>query len=152
MTTKSASLSTVTPYLMVSDTLRAIDYYQHAFGATELIRPPVAPGGKVVHAQIRIFDSPVMLADESPQWANRSPQSLGGAGMHLHVYVDDVDQVVRRAAEAGAKIVIEVNDQFYGDRCGRLVDPFGHTWIIATRKESLTADEMQRRLESSFKA
>jgi PhnB protein len=134
----------VTPYLVIKGASRAIDFYKQAFGATELLRMD-GPDGSVGHAEIKIGDSPVMLADEHPQMGFRSPQTLGGAGISLMVYVENVDEVFPRAIAAGAKELRAVQDQFYGDRSGTLEDPFGHVWTISTHKEDLSNEEMQRR-------
>jgi PhnB protein len=134
----------VTPYLIVRNGAEAIEFYKKAFGATELMRFP-GPGGKIGHAEIRIGDSPVMLADEFPEMGARGPQSLGGAGVNLLIYVPDVDSMFAQALAAGAKMTRPVIDQFYGDRSGTLTDPFGHVWTIATHKEDISMEEMQRR-------
>jgi PhnB protein len=134
----------VTPYLVIKGASRAIDFYKQAFGATELLRMD-GPDGSVGHAEIKIGDSPVMLADEHPQMGFRSPQTLGGAGISLMVYVENVDEVFPRAIAAGAKELRAVQDQFYGDRSGTLEDPFGHVWTISTHQEDLSNEEMQRR-------
>jgi PhnB protein len=134
----------VTPYLAVDDGARAIAFYKEAFGATEVMRMP-GPGGKIGHAEIRIGDSRIMLADEYPDMGFRSPKAYGGSPVGLHLYVEDVDDVARQALAAGAKELRPVKDQFYGDRTGSLEDPFGHVWHIATRKEDLSSDELKRR-------
>lgn len=134
----------VTPYLIVKDAARAIEFYKKAFGATELLRFP-DPSGKVGHAEIKIGDSPIMLADEFPEKGARSPQSFGGSPVLIHLYVEDVDARVRQAVAAGAKLVRPVEDQFYGDRSGGVEDPFGYVWYLATHKEDLTPEEMRRR-------
>jgi PhnB protein len=134
----------VTPYLIVKGASRAIDFYKQAFGATELMRME-GPGGSVGHAEIKIGNSPIMLADEHPEMGFRSPQTLGGAGVSLMVYVDDVDEVFPRAISAGAKELRAVQDQFYGDRSGTFEDPFGHIWTVSTHVEDVPADEMLRR-------
>jgi PhnB protein len=134
----------VTPYLAVDDGARAIAFYKEAFGATEVMRMP-GPGGKIGHAEIRIGDSRIMLADEYPDMGFRSPKAYGGSPVGLHLYVEDVDDVARQAIAAGAKELRPVKDQFYGDRTGSLEDPFGHVWHIATRKEDLSPDELKRR-------
>jgi PhnB protein len=136
----------VTPYLIVKGAADAIDFYKRSFGATELLRM-TRPDGKVGHAEIRIGDSNIMLADEHPEMGYRSPQSLGGAGVSLMVYVDRVDEVFKRAVAGGAKELQSVKDQFYGDRSGTLQDPFGHTWTIATHIEDIPPEEMRRRAE-----
>jgi PhnB protein len=141
---------TVTPYLIVQGAARAIEFYKKAFGATELMRFP-GPGGKIGHAEIRIGDSPIMLADEHPETLSRSPQSLGGTPVGILLYVDNVDAMASQAVAAGAKVLRPVKDQFYGDRTGTFEDPFGHQWTIATHKEDLTGEEMQGRLEEEMK-
>jgi PhnB protein len=134
----------VTPYLAVDDGARAIAFYKAAFGATEVMRMP-GPGGKVGHAEIRIGDSRIMLADEHPDMGFRSPKTYGGSPVGLHLYVEDVDAVAKQARAAGAKELRAVKDQFYGDRTGSFEDPFGHVWHIATRKENVSEGELKRR-------
>ncbi len=134
----------VTPYLIVKDAASAIEFYKRAFGATEMFRM-AQPDGKIGHAELRIGDSPVMLADEAPEMRAVSPQSLGGTPVTIHLYVEDVDAVVRRALEAGAQLTRPVADQFYGDRNGGVADPFGHVWWISTHKEDLSPEELRRR-------
>ena len=136
---------TATPYLIVKGAARAIDFYKQAFGATELVRMP-GPGGTIGHAEIKIGDSPIMLADEVPQMGYRSPAALGGSPVSIMIYVEDVDQVVDRSVKAGAKLERPVADQFYGDRNGTIHDPFGHVWTIATHKEDVSPEEMKRRM------
>jgi len=140
----------VTPYLAVKDAARAIEFYGKAFDAKEVMRLP-GPGGKIGHAEIKIGGDYVMLADEYPEDGHMSPTSLGGSPVKIHLYVEDVDAVASRAVEAGAKILIPVADQFYGDRSGRIEDPFGHIWIISTHKEDVTPAEMQKRMEAYSK-
>jgi PhnB protein len=140
----------VTPYLVVKGASRAIEFYKEAFGATELMRME-GPGGSVGHAEIKIGNSPVMLADEHPDMGFRSPQTLGGAGVSLMVYVDDVDEVFPRAVSAGAKELRPVQNQFYGDRSGTLEDPFGHVWTVSTHVEDLSTDEMIERSKELLK-
>jgi len=137
----------ITPYLIVRGGSDAIEFYKRAFGATELFRFP-APDGKVGHAEIKIGDSPIMLADEYPQMGYNSPQSIGGSPVSLMIYVDDVDIVFSRAIEAGATVKEAVQDKFYGDRIGSVVDPFGHVWHIATHKEDVSIEEMQQRAKA----
>lgn len=137
----------VTPYLTISGAAQAIEFYKKAFGATELMRMP-APGGKIGHAELKIGDSVIMLADESPECGNRSPQSLGGTPVSILIYVEDVDAVFKRAVAAGAKVVREVADQFYGDRSGGITDPFGHGWYIHTHIEDVTPQEIEKRLSA----
>jgi len=145
-----AGFHSVTPYLMVRGAARAIEFYKKAFGANEIMRLP-DPGGNIAHAEIRIGDSVIMLADEAPERGNRAPPTVGGTPMYVALYVDDVDAVARQAVAGGAKLLIPVTDQFYGDRSGRLEDPFGHIWIVATHKEDMTPEEMQRRFEAMMK-
>ncbi|MCA1583515.1 MAG: VOC family protein [Acidobacteria bacterium] len=139
----------VTPYLIVSDGARAIDFYKRAFGATELFRMD-APGGKIGHAEIKIGDSPVMLADEFPEMGARGPHTIGGSPVQLLVYVDDVDRVFPQAIAAGATETRPVKDQFYGDRSGNLIDPFGHAWTLATHTEDIAPEEMDRRAKAMY--
>ena len=140
-----AGYHSVTPYLMVRDAARAIAFYRTAFGAQEVMRL-AAPNGSIAHAEVKIGDSHVMLADEVPDRGFVGPQSLGGAGVSLLLYVDDVDATFAQAVAAGATVRRPLADQFYGDRVGTLVDPFGHVWSIATHREDVSADEMQRRM------
>lgn len=143
--------SSVTPYLIVSGAARAIDYYKMAFGATEIMRMG-GPDGKIAHAELQIGNSRIMLADEMPEMGHKSPQTLGGSGTGLMLYVDDVDDTFARAITAGGTTVRGVQDQFYGDRSGTLGDPFGHQWTVATHVEDVEPDEMQRRMEAAAKA
>jgi len=137
----------VTPYLIIKGATEAIDFYKKAFGATELFRMP-APEGKIGHAEIKIGDSPIMLADEFPEMGYKSPQTLGGSPVSLMIYVADVDTVFKQAIAAGGKEQRPVKDQFYGDRSGTLEDPFGHVWHVATHKEDVSPEEMERRMKS----
>ena len=135
----------VTPYLIVNNGVKALEYYKQAFGATELMRMD-GPDGKLGHAEIKIGDSPVMLADENPQWNAKSPTSYGGTPVSLMIYVDDCDAVFKQAIAAGGKELKGLQDQFYGDRSGTLSDPFGHCWTVATHKEDVAPEEMERRM------
>ena len=139
-----AGYHTVTPYLIIKGAAKAIDFYKKAFGATELMRFP-GPNGTIGHAELKIGDSPIMLADEVPEMGYRSPQSLGGTAVSILIYVENVDAVAKRAIDAGAKVLKPVQDQFYGDRSGFFEDPFGHQWSIATHKEDVSLEEMQMR-------
>ena len=132
----------VTPYLIIKGAAAAIDFYKKAFGASEVFRMPDASGKLIGHAEIKIGDSHVMLADEYPDMGYRSPQSLGGTPVSILLYVDDVDATIPRAVAAGAKLVQPIKDQFYGDRSGTLHDPFGHVWTVATHKKDVSPDEM----------
>jgi PhnB protein len=137
----------VTPYLMVRDAARAITFYRNAFGADEVMRFN-GPDGRVAHAEVKIGDSHVMLADEMPDQGFVGPQTLGGAGVSLMLYVDDVDATFAQALAAGATVRRPVADQFYGDRVGTLADPFGHVWSVGTHREDVSVEEMQRRMAS----
>ena len=137
-----AGYHTVTPYLVVDGAARAIEFYKKAFNAEELLRLPM-PDGKIAHAEVKIGDSPVMLADASDDF--RGPAAFGGTPVSLMVYVTDVDKIFKQAIAAGAKEKRPVADQFYGDRLGTLVDPFGHVWSIATHVEDVAPDEIDRR-------
>jgi len=135
---------TATPYLIVRNAARAIEFYRKAFGATELMRM-AEPNGRIGHAEIRIGDSPIMLADEMPEMGFRSPESLGGSPVSILLYVEEVDAVFNQAVAAGAKVQRPVADQFYGDRTGGVTDPFGHVWYIATHKEDVSPEGMRKR-------
>jgi PhnB protein len=141
---------TVTPYLIIKDAARAIDFYKKAFGATELMRM-ADPSGMVMHAEIQIGDSPIMLADEFPDMGFRGPQAYGGTPVSILLYVKDVDALAAQAVAAGAKVMRPVKDQFYGDRSGTFTDPFGHVWTLATHKEDVPPEEMNRRFEEHMK-
>jgi PhnB protein len=136
-----------TPYLIVNGAARAIEFYQRAFGATEIMRFAM-PDGNIGHAEIKIGNSPIMLADEFPEMGYKGPQSLGGSPVSIMLYVEDVDSVFNRAVAAGGSIREGVQDKFYGDRTGTLQDPFGHVWHIATHKEDMSLEEMHRRAEA----
>jgi PhnB protein len=139
---------TATAYLIVKGAAEAIEYYKQAFGAKELFRFPT-PEGKIGHAEIKIGDSPIMLADEYPEMGYKSPQTLGGSPVSIMIYTEDVDTVFDRAITAGGTVKQEVKDQFYGDRLGTLTDPFGHVWHVATHKEEVSVEEMQRRAKAA---
>ena len=134
----------VTPYLIVKGAAEAIEFYKKAFGATELFRMP-QPDGRIGHAEIKIGDSPIMLADEFPEMKYLSAQTLGGTPVSILLYVPDVDSVFNQAITAGAQQQRPVEDKFYGDRGGSLVDPFGHVWHIATHTEDVSPEEMEKR-------
>jgi PhnB protein len=139
-----------TPYLIIKGAAKGLEFYKKAFGATEIMRIP-APEGKVGHAEIKIGDAIIMLADEFPEMNHKSPQSLGGTPVSILVYVQDVDAFVKRAVSAGAKVVMPVENKFYGDRSGSLEDPFGHQWHFATHVEDVPPDEMAKRAEAFTK-
>jgi PhnB protein len=136
----------VTPYLIVSDATKALAWYADSLGAREVMRLP-GPGGKIGHAEIEIGDSRVMLADEAPEHDAKAPAAFGGSPVSMVLYLPAVDAVVAKAASAGATVKAQPEDKFYGDRMGTIVDPFGHTWHIATHIEDLTPAEIQQRLE-----
>lgn len=133
-----------TPYLSVRGAADALAFYVRAFGAVETMRL-AEPGGRIGHAEITIGEARIMLSDEYPEQGVKSPATLGGTPVAIHLYVPDVDAFVARAVDAGAKLVRPVADQFYGDRSGSILDPFGHHWFVATHKEDLSAEEMERR-------
>ena len=140
---------TLTPFLTVRDAVRAIEFYKEAFGAKER-GVMKGPDGKVMHAELMIGDSIIMLSDEWPEFGALSPLSSGGAGMGLHIYVDGVDAAFDRAVKAGAQIEMPVTDQFWGDRYGKLKDPFGHKWSIATHTKDMSSDEMKRSMDDAM--
>ena len=134
----------VIPYLVVDDGAAAIDYYADVFGATEVMR--MEKDGKIGHAELAIGDSHIMLADEHPDMGYRGPKAFGGSAITIMVYLPDVDAVFARAKTAGGTAERDVQDQFYGDRSGTFVDPFGHRWIVATHVEDVAPEEMERRM------
>jgi PhnB protein len=140
---------TVTPSLVVADAAKAIEFYKKALGAEELMRFP-GPDGSIMHAEIRIGDSTVMLGDEMPDQGVRGPRSIGGTPVGFFVYGDDVDAAWKRAVDAGAREVMPLADQFWGDRTGCLEDPFGHRWWLAQHLRDLTPDELQKAAEEFF--
>lgn len=141
----------VTPYLMIKGAAEAIEFYKRAFGAAELFKV-VTPRNRIGHAEIKIGDSRIMLAEDfGTEYTFRNPQSSGGSSVGLHLYVEDVDAMFAQAVDAGAKAVRPVQNQFYGDRTGTLEDPFGHIWFLATHKEDLSPDEIKQRADAMFK-
>jgi PhnB protein len=141
----------VTPYLIVKGAAEAIEFYKRAFGASERFRM-ADPSGRIGHAEIEIADSAIMLADEFPEMGARGPLTHGGSPVSLYLYVENADEVFRRALAAGAKEQRPVKDQFYGDRSGSLTDPFGHVWHVATHKEDLSPEEIGKRYAEMIKA
>jgi PhnB protein len=139
----------VTPYLVVQGGERALEFYKKAFGATELFRMP-GPGGKIMHAEIKIGDSIIMLADEAPEMGVRSPRTVGGTPVTLHLYVENVDETFDRATKAGAQSLRPVEDRFYGDRSGQFEDPFGHRWDVSSHVEDVPPEEMAKRAEAAM--
>jgi uncharacterized glyoxalase superfamily protein PhnB len=136
-------MHSVTPHLICAGAAKAIEFYKQAFGAEESARLP-GPDGRLMHAAIRIGDSQVMLVDEMPEWGALGPKSLKGSPVTIHLYVDDVDAAVARAVKAGAKVTMPVADQFWGDRYGKLEDPFGHHWSVATPVREVSMEEAQK--------
>jgi PhnB protein len=140
---------TATPYMIVKDAAEAIEFYKKAFGATERFRHADADG-KVRHAEIQIGDSPIMMTSETPDFPDwLGPQARGGSPVHIYLYVEDADALFDRAVNAGAKELMPMKDQFYGDRSGGVTDPFGHVWYISTHIEDVSEEEMQRRAEAA---
>jgi PhnB protein len=135
----------VTPYLALSDAPKAIAFYEKALGAKELYRLPM-PDGRIGHAEIQIGDCRIMVADESPDWGNKSAKSLGGSPIGLCVYSDNVDALADRFVKAGGRVVRELADQFYGDRSGTYEDPEGYRWTLAQHIEDVSPEEMKRRM------
>lgn len=142
-------MTTVTPHLICAGAADAIAFYKRAFNAVEegVLN---APDGKVMHAQIRVNGSSVMLVDEMPQWGALGPKSLNGSPVTIHLYVEDVDATVAQAVEAGAKITMAVSDTFWGDRYGKIEDPFGHQWSVATHKVDLTSEQIREGMQKMF--
>ena len=140
----------VTPYLVMKGATAAIEYYKEVFGAEETVRMD-GPGGTIGHAELKIGDSIVMLADEAPDMGHRGPKAIGGTPVSLVLYVEGVDAVFKRALDAGAKQVRPLENQFYGDRMGTLEDPFGHLWSVATHIEDVSPEEMGRRMQEMMK-
>ena len=138
----------VTPYLAIRNASAALDFYQKAFGAQEMFRMP-SPDGKIGHAEIKIGDSMIMLADEHADMDFFGPETRGGVTANIMLYVEDVDAQFKRALDAGAKEIRPLKDEFYGDRVAMLRDPFGHRWTLHTRIEDVSVDEMRRRMQSS---
>jgi PhnB protein len=138
----------VTPYLTVNRAAEAIRFYQEAFGAREIMR--FEQDGILGHAEIEIADCRIMLGEEMPSWGNKSPLTLGGTPSGLHIYVKDVDKAFAQAIRSGGRQEQPVTDQFYGDRSGTLIDPFGHRWTLATHKEEVSKDELHRRFKEEM--
>jgi PhnB protein len=147
---RPAAPQPITPMLAFRDAPGAIDFYTRAFGARELMRLSM-PDGTIAHAELDIAGGRLSLAGEDPKY-NATPQTLGGTSVILQLYVADVDAFVARAVEAGAEVAIPVADQFYGDRSGRLKDPYGYVWIVSTRQEDMSTEEMQRRLDAMMRS
>jgi PhnB protein len=141
----------VTPHLIVAGAANAIEFYKKAFGAVEAARLP-GPDGKIMHAMIRINGYPVMLVDEMPQWGALGPKALKGSPVTIHLYVEDADAFFKRAVDAGAKVTMPLAEQFWGDRYGKVEDPFGHQWSIATHVRDVSPQEMQEAMKQMEKA
>jgi uncharacterized glyoxalase superfamily protein PhnB len=139
---------TITPSLVIRGAAQAIDFYKKALGAREINRM-ATPDGKIMHAELQIGNSVLFLTDEFPG-ASRAPQTLGGTPVSLQIYVEDVDQLWERAVAAGASVKMPLDNQFWGDRYGQLIDPFGHEWGLATHKEDVAPDEMDRRAREAM--
>jgi PhnB protein len=142
---------TITPYLAVENAPEAIDFYKRALGAKERVRMP-GPGGSVMHAELEIGDSVVMLSDPFPQASTKPPKELGGTSVSIMVYVDNIDSLYKQAIDAGATSLMEPDDMFWGDRFGSVQDPFGHSWTIATHVEDVSPEEMQKRSQEFMSA
>jgi uncharacterized glyoxalase superfamily protein PhnB len=140
-------MHTVTPHLICAGAADAIEFYKKAFGATELSRMP-GPDGKVMHASIRIGDSVIMLNDEMPDWGTLGPKSLKGSPVTVHLYVENADKVFEQAVRAGAKATMPIADMFWGDRYGKVEDPFGHQWSIGTHTRDVSPEEMQKAMQA----
>lgn len=145
-----ADARSVTAHLVVSNGAAAIDFYKKAFGAEEVFRMPAPDGKRLLHAEIRIGDSPVMLAEEFPEFGSRGPLALGGTPVTLHLYVEDVDAAFERAVGAGATATMAPADMFWGDRYGKVTDPFGHSWSLATHVRDVTPEEMAAGAKAAF--
>jgi PhnB protein len=143
--------NSITPYLIIKGAAEAIEYYKKVFGATEVMRMP-QPDGRIGHAELKIGNSHIMLADEFPEMEHRGPLTLGSSPVSMLLYVEDVDAIVDRAVAAGARILKPVQDQFYGDRSGFIQDPFGHLWGVATHKEDVSPQEMKERMKKMMPA
>jgi PhnB protein len=139
-------MRTITPHLVCAGAADAIEFYKKAFNAVELMRMPT-PNGKVMHACIRIGDSQIFLVDEMPEWGALGPKSLKGSPVTIHIQVEDVDAFAARAVNAGAKVTMPVDDAFWGDRYGKLEDPFGHHWSVATHVRDLTPAEIEQAMK-----
>jgi PhnB protein len=144
-----SGFTTVTPYLVIKGAAAAIDFYKKAFGAKEIHRLPM-PDGRIGHAMIRIGDAYIMLADEFPEMGNRGPDSLGGSSCNILLYVKNADKAFQQAIEAGAKQIMPLANMFWGDRYGKIRDPFGHEWSIATQVEVVTAKQMAKRFQETM--
>lgn len=149
--TRPAAQASVTPYMVVSSAERAIAFYKKAFGADEIMRMPTPDGKRLMHAEVRVFGAPVMMADEFPEYsANKGPDMIGSTTVSLHVYVPDANAVFDRAVKAGCTVLMPLADMFWGDRFGKLRDPFGHEWSIAQHLRDVSPAEMQKAAAQAF--
>ena len=140
----------ITPYLVVRDCAAAIEFYKKAFGAEEIFRMLMPDSDRIMHAEIKVNGTPVMMTEEVPEWGSQSPLDLGGTPVSLHLYVSDIDSVYTRAQEAGCEPVMPPQDMFWGDRFGRLKDPYGHSWSIATHVRDVSPEEMAEGAKQAF--
>lgn len=147
--TESYVTHSLSPHLICNDAYAAIEFYKKAFGAKEMMRLP-GPDGKLMHGSVSIFGAMVMLAEENTEWKSFGPKTLGGTPVVIHLNVDNVDEVIETAVEAGAKLVMPATDMFWGDRYGQVEDPFGHLWSIATQLKKMTVDEIQQAMGESM--
>lgn len=145
-----AGFHSITPHLVVRNAAQAIAFYQKAFGAEERVRMPGPDGKSVMHAELKIGNSHVMICDEAPDWGALSPQSLNGSPVTIHLYVENADAVYQRAVSAGARATMPLSDMFWGDRYGKLVDPYGHHWSVATHVEDVPPEECAKRAASAM--
>jgi PhnB protein len=141
---------TLTPHLVVKGASQAIEFYKKAFGAEEITRVPGPDGKSLIHAELKIGDSRLLLVDEFPQMGCLGPQGIGGTPVTIHVFVEDVDTVFNQAVGAGAQVSMPLADMFWGDRYGQITDPFGHKWSLATHKEDLTPEQVSKRAQAAF--
>jgi uncharacterized glyoxalase superfamily protein PhnB len=141
---------TMTPHLVIRGAAEAIEFYKKAFGAEELVRMPGIGGKGVMHAELKIGNSMMMICEEMPQMGAKSPQAIGGSPVTVHLYVEDVDAAYDRAIKAGASASMAVADMPWGDRYGKLTDPFGHQWSVATHKQDLTPEEIAKAIDAAF--
>jgi PhnB protein len=154
MTTRTKAIPegfhTLTPHLIVKGASQAIEFYKKAFGAEEITRVPGPDGKSLIHAELKIGDSRLLLVDEFPQMGCLGPQDIGGTPVTIHVFVEDVDTVFNQAVGAGAQVSMPLADMFWGDRYGQITDPFGHKWSLATHKEDLTPEQVSKRAQATF--
>jgi PhnB protein len=143
-------MHTITPHLVVKGAAQAIDFYKKAFAAQEVVRMLWPDGDRIMHAHLRIGNSPIFLVEEMPEMGSHGPQNGEGSPVTIHLYVEDVDAAFSAALAAGAKQIMPPADMFWGDRYGKLVDPFGHEWSLATHKEDLTPEEVSKRAQTAF--